>query len=89
MPAGWAGGCLGNSPCVVTTAPRSDAWKLRPSSLDGYADNGGNVTRHRPLEGLGVFYALDQMKMWRVMNDSGGQVPFLQAWFVARCLATP
>ncbi len=49
--------------------------------LAGYADNGGSVTRHRPLEGLGVFYALDQMKMWRVMNDSGGQVPFLQAWF--------
>lgn len=49
--------------------------------LDAYAQTGGTVTRHRPLEGLGVFYALDQMKMWKVMNDSGGQVPFLQAWF--------
>lgn len=49
--------------------------------LDAYAQKGGAVTRHRPVEGLGVFYALDQMKMWKVMNDSGGQVPFLQAWF--------
>lgn len=49
--------------------------------LSGYAEKGGAVTRHRPVEGLGVFYALDQMKMWKAMNDAGGQVPFLQAWF--------
>lgn len=49
--------------------------------LEGYAEKGGSVTRHRPVEGLGVFYALDQMKMWKVMNDAGGQGPFLQAWF--------
>ncbi len=49
--------------------------------LQGYAQGGGLVTRHRPVEGLGVFYALDQMKMWKVMQDGGGQVPFLNAWF--------
>ncbi len=45
---------------------------------------GGAVTRCRPVEGLGVFYALDQMKMWQVMQQSGGMVNFLDAWFGGR-----
>lgn len=49
--------------------------------LAGYASAGGQVTRHRPVEALGVFYALDQMKMWQVMQAAGGMVPFLEAWF--------
>jgi len=49
--------------------------------LAGYAANGGTVTRHRPLEALGVFYVLDQMKMWRAMDGAGGLVGFLEAWF--------
>ncbi len=49
--------------------------------LAGYASTGGEVTRHRPVEALGVFYALDQMKMWQVMQAAGGMVPFLEAWF--------
>jgi len=49
--------------------------------LAGYAAGGGEVTRHRPLEALGVFYVLDQMKMWRSMNDAGGLPEFLEAWF--------
>jgi hypothetical protein len=27
-----------------------------------------------------VFYALDQMKMWKVMRDAGGLVPFVDRW---------
>jgi broad specificity phosphatase PhoE len=49
--------------------------------LAGYAANGGAVTRHRPVEALGVFYVLDQMKMWRSMDAAGGLVAFLEAWF--------
>ncbi|MCZ6709526.1 MAG: histidine phosphatase family protein [Gammaproteobacteria bacterium] len=49
--------------------------------LAGYASQGGVVTRHRPVEALGVFYVLDQMKMWRSMDAVGGLVAFLQAWF--------
>ena len=30
--------------------------------LEGHQRGGGAVTRHRPLEALGVFYALDQRK---------------------------
>ena len=49
--------------------------------LAGYAVSGGRVTRHRPIEALGVFYVLDQMKMWRSMSDAGGMASFLDAWF--------
>jgi len=49
--------------------------------LAGYAAKGGAVTRHRPLEALGVFYVLDQMKMWRTMDAAGGLIAFLEAWF--------
>lgn len=49
--------------------------------LSGHEALGGNVTRHRPLEALGVFYALDQMKMWKGMHDAGGLLSYLEAWF--------
>ncbi len=48
--------------------------------LEGHRRQGGPTTRHRPLEALGVFYALDQMKMWRAMHEAGGLVPFVTAW---------
>lgn len=49
--------------------------------LAAHKEAGGLTTRHRPVEGLGVFYVLDQMKMWRGMDQAGGMVPYLQAWF--------
>ena len=48
--------------------------------LDGHAAEGGSVTRVRPVEGLGVFYVLDQMKMYRVMRDMGTLQQFVSAW---------
>lgn len=48
--------------------------------LEGHRQGGGAATRHRPLEALGVFYALDQMKMWKSMSEAGGLVPFMGAW---------
>jgi broad specificity phosphatase PhoE len=48
--------------------------------LEGHRREGGETTRHRPLEALGVFYALDQMKMWKGMNAAGGLVPYVGAW---------
>jgi broad specificity phosphatase PhoE len=50
-------------------------------ALAGHESRGGRVTRHRPVEGLGVFYVLDQMRMYRAMQAAGGQVPFLERWF--------
>lgn len=49
-------------------------------ALQGHQARGGAVTRHRPLESLGVFYALDQMKMWKHLTAAGGLVPFMQRW---------
>lgn len=49
--------------------------------LSAYTDGGGQAGRVRPVEGLGVFYALDQMKMWKGMTAAGGLVPYLQTWF--------
>ena len=33
------------------------------------------------MEALGVFYVLDQIKMFMAMQESGGLVPFLNRWF--------
>jgi broad specificity phosphatase PhoE len=49
--------------------------------LGSHSDGGGRVSRHRPVEALGVFYVLDQMKMYRAMTAADGQVPFLKSWF--------
>ncbi len=48
--------------------------------LEGHRQAGGKATRHRPLEALGVFYALDQMKMWQTLQAAGGLAPFVGAW---------
>ena len=53
----------------------------RPDSARAHGDDGGRVTRHRPIEALGVFYVLDQMRMYRAMTAATGQVPFLAQWF--------
>lgn len=49
--------------------------------LRAHRARGGDATRCRPVEGLGVFYVLDQMKAWRAMQQPGGIVGFLQTWF--------
>ncbi len=49
-------------------------------ALDAHAARGGEAARVRPVEGLGVFYALDQMKMFRIMQAAGGLGPFLSRW---------
>jgi len=55
--------------------------------LTGHAQLGGPITRVRPVEGLGVFYILDQMKMYRMMRQLGGLAEFMTAWVEDR-LAT-
>ncbi|MFX3657703.1 MAG: histidine phosphatase family protein [bacterium] len=52
--------------------------------LDGHRRGGGSATRHRPLEALGVFYALDQMRMWKGMDAAGGLVPYVSSWVQGR-----
>ncbi len=49
--------------------------------LGAHRAQGGGATRCRPVEGLGVFYVLDQMKMWQAMQQAGGMADYLRAWF--------
>lgn len=49
--------------------------------LEAHAARGGKVTRNRPAEALGVFYILDQIRMYKTMEAEGGQVPLLEKWF--------
>lgn len=49
--------------------------------LGSYAANGGVVTRTRRVEAFGVFYALDQQRMWKGFASAGGMIPYVQQWF--------
>jgi broad specificity phosphatase PhoE len=49
--------------------------------LQGHERGGGRITRSRPAEALGVFYILDQMRMYKAMQAAGGQAPLLEEWF--------
>ncbi len=49
-------------------------------ALLGHASRGGEATRVRPVEGLGVFYVLDQMKMFRALEESDGMDGFIDRW---------
>lgn len=49
-------------------------------ALDAHAARGGSTLRVRPVEGLGVFYSLDQMKMFRAMQAAGGLGLFIDRW---------
>jgi hypothetical protein len=46
--------------------------------LKGAAENMQSV---RPLEALGIFYALDHVRMWKGMSMSGGLAAYLTHWF--------
>jgi hypothetical protein len=49
--------------------------------LGSYAASGGVVTRTRQVEAFGVFYALDQQRMWKGFASAGGMIPYVQKWF--------
>jgi len=49
--------------------------------IEGHKSEGGECTRTRVIEALGVFYVLDQMKMYMAMQECEGMVPLLNKWF--------
>ena len=63
------------------TSPAQRCVETTELILQGHAAAGGQITRSRPIEALGVFYVLDQMRMYRAMTAATGQVPFLASWF--------
>lgn len=63
------------------TSPAARCVETAQLVLQGHEKKGGQVTRQRPIEALGVFYVLDQMKMYRAMTAATGQIAFLSSWF--------
>jgi hypothetical protein len=49
--------------------------------LDAHTQEGGSAGRVRPVEALGVFYALDQQKMWKGLSLSDGLPHYVGQWF--------
>ncbi len=49
--------------------------------MKAHQEFGGAATRNRVVEGLGVFYVLDQMKMFMAMQEAGSMVNFQKNWF--------
>jgi len=74
------------------TSPAERCVETAGLVMSGHAEAGGQILRNRVVEALGVFYVLDQMKMFKSMNNAGGIVSFLQQWFdggVARDIIMP
>ncbi|HIE88390.1 MAG: histidine phosphatase family protein [bacterium] len=74
------------------TSPAERCIETAGLIMSGHEAAGGQILRNRVVEALGVFYALDQMKMFKSMRDAGGIVSFLQRWFdggIARDILMP
>jgi broad specificity phosphatase PhoE len=73
LPAGWTVRAYSSPvPRCVDTAELI---------LEGHRSKGGAVERQRVVEGLGLFFILDQRKMFRLMRDvHGGGPAFIRAW---------
>ncbi|MFT5894908.1 MAG: hypothetical protein ACJAVI_004444 [Candidatus Azotimanducaceae bacterium] len=50
-------------------------------TIAAHSENGGVGGRTRPVEALGVFYCLDQQKMWKVLSACDGLADFVDRWF--------
>ena len=49
--------------------------------LAGHLETGGeSLGSVRAMEALGIFYSLDQMRMFKAMQVAGGLEPFVDAW---------
>ena len=52
--------------------------------LDAHAERGGDARRNRPVEALGPFYALDQMRMWKGMSLAGSLAEYVDDWVAGK-----
>ena len=64
--------CIETGECVLT------GMNAR-GQTSGLEDAG--LPKVRPLEALGVFYALDQIRMWKGLRSAGGLAGYIQTWF--------
>ena len=49
--------------------------------IRAHVAGGGKGGRIRPVEALGVFYGLDQQKMWAMMQQADGLADYVNKWF--------
>jgi hypothetical protein len=49
--------------------------------IDAHAGAGGSAGRTRPVEALGVFYALDQQRMWKGLSQAESLPSYVGEWF--------
>jgi hypothetical protein len=52
--------------------------------LQGAGHTAATAPKVRPLEALGVFYALDQIRMCKGMRTTGGLEDYLSSWFAGK-----
>jgi hypothetical protein len=52
--------------------------------IAGHQAQGGIGYRTRPVEALGVFYALDQQRMWKGLRLTGGLAEYCAQWFAGQ-----
>ncbi|MGY8854536.1 MAG: histidine phosphatase family protein [Pseudomonadales bacterium] len=74
------------------TSPAERCVETAGLIMSGYAAAEGQILRNRVVEALGVFYVLDQIKMFKSMQAEGGMIGFLQRWFdggIARDILMP
>jgi broad specificity phosphatase PhoE len=69
------------------TSPAERCIETAALVMTGHQEAGGEILRNRVIEALGVFYVLDQMKMYMAMKEAGSLTDFLQAWFDGRIAA--
>lgn len=52
--------------------------------IDAHVSRGGRGHRVRPVEALGVFYALDQQRMWKGLSAAESLAHYIGEWFDGR-----
>jgi len=63
------------------TSPAERCVDTADQIMAGHQEGNGPIMRNRVVEALGVFYVLDQMKMFMAMQAAGGLVDFQRGWF--------
>ena len=63
------------------TSPPERCVETAALIMQAHEEGGGLTMRSRVVEGLGVFYVLDQMKMFMAMQEAGGMLNFQRNWF--------
>ncbi|MFT7654006.1 MAG: broad specificity phosphatase PhoE [Limisphaerales bacterium] len=63
------------------TSPPHRCVETAEKSIAAHVAAGGEAGRSRPVEALGVFYGLDQRKMWKGLSVSSGLADYIGQWF--------